>query len=155
MSLSSQPPDSNARTARVFHARFHMRSESTGDVSCALLFFGVGAEGRVEIRFSGVSSHDLPCGLELVFDDLELAADGARRSQQGSTTRSFRIESRGRCYRIEARSVQVHEHPRLYGTALRLPRFGMRRRALWTLLLWIAGYEWGQRLIRHLRRPPR
>lgn len=155
MNPSSRPSGPNARAARAFDARFRARSESTGGARCALSFSGVGAQGRVEIRFSGVASHDIPRVPELLLDGLELAAESDSRPLEGSMIRSFRVESHGRCYRIEARSVQVHEHPRLYGTALRLPRFGLRRRALWTVLLWIAGFDWGQRLIRRTRRGPR
>ena len=44
-----------------------------------------------------------------------------------------------------------HEAVRIYGDAIPLPKFTWRQRMLWWVLLTVARFDWGQRLIRRLR----
>ncbi len=47
--------------------------------------------------------------------------------------------------------MHTHEPVQIYGTAVKLPRFTLRRRILWWVLLTIARFDWGQALIRRIR----
>lgn len=49
------------------------------------------------------------------------------------------------------RGPHRHEPVRIYGTAVSLPAFTLRRRMLWWLLLTVARFDWGQKLIRRAR----
>ena len=72
-------------------------------------------------------------------------------------SRRFEFSERGRHWEVQARSLQVHETVDLYGRAIALPRYALRQRLLWSLLLGLARFNWGQALIRRLtsRRPDR
>jgi hypothetical protein len=93
----------------------------------------------LELHFAAVSSHDLPWTL-----------DGIIVEENGPGL--FGIRSARANYRVAARSLQVHEGARIYGRAVQLAHFPFSQRILWTLLLWSARFNWGQNLLRRLRR---
>jgi hypothetical protein len=97
----------------------------------------------LEMNFSGVRSHDLPAGMrQLRLAEMTVDAGGE----------SFRLHTDRQTYRVVARGVQVHERMALSAIAPALPRYRWQRRLLWTVLLAIARFDWGQRLIRRVRR---
>ncbi len=93
----------------------------------------------LELHFAAASSHDLPWTL-----------DGIVVEENGPGL--FAIRSARANYRVAARSLQVHETARIYGAAVQLARFAPSQRILWMLLLRVARFNWGQDLIRRLRR---
>ncbi len=97
------------------------------------------AGGGLRLIFNGVDRHDLPARLDSVTLPRPAASSGAFRL---STVRSQ--------HTLIARSVQVHERAALYGPVIALPRFPVSGRLKWTVLLWVARFEWGQALISRL-----
>lgn len=126
-------PDRHAQPVAIgsFTGRFTVR---TGDTSLVL-------EGsHLRLLFNAVARHDLPASL-----------DGVRVARSDEPTDAeFQITSGGREFSIRARSLQIHERATLYGTVIRLPVFALRQKLLWTLLLTVARFAWGQALIRRL-----
>ena len=103
-----------------------------------------GPGGRTEAHFHGARPHALPASIENP-RIVEIPATGASR-----TPRLFEVHSEQGSWRLQADSVQVHEHPALFGRVVPLPGFRLRRRIPWTLLLWVARFHWGRRLIGRL-----
>jgi len=97
-----------------------------------------GTGSRVEILFACVTTHDLPASLDGVA--VASAASGA----------GFRVRSGAANHHVAARSVQIHEGASIYDR-LPLGRFSFAQRLLWSVLLWIARFSWGQALIGRLR----
>jgi hypothetical protein len=129
----------SAQSARSFTGRFRARPERT-----ALLLERTG--GDLQLIFSAVERHNVPAFVE------NIVIDGGTR-QGGSAKAQFDVLSAGKRYSVIARSLQTHEHVALYGKVISLPRFGLRQRLVWTLLLGLARFEWGQALIRRLTHP--
>src|SRR5262245_5386702 len=92
-------------------------------------------EPALDVLLSGVSARDAPA----MFDGLQIEElSGARpATAHGSVAARFRVRSGDGSRSFGAASVQIHEHPVLYGRSIVLPRFGLRRRLLWTVLLWL------------------
>lgn len=101
-------------------------------------------DSRMEVRFQGVMQHALP---ERIRDPgvVNVSSTTGPRSR-----RLFEIRSLAGSWRIEADSVQVHEYPALFGRVVVLPRFPLRQRVLWGLLLWVARFQGGRALIGRL-----
>jgi hypothetical protein len=97
-------------------------------------------EPAVEYLFAHVTQHDLPQSL-----------NGISVREFGFTDREWLVSSGGRDYRVGACSLQIHEGAAIYGRVLPLARYSSIRRALWTVLLWMARFGWGQALIRWAR----
>jgi hypothetical protein len=97
-------------------------------------------EPAFEFTFARVTQHDLPAAL-----------NGISVREYGFTDREWLVSSAGRDYRVQARSLQMHEGVSLYGRVLPVARFAARRRLLWTTLLWLVRFGWGRTLIRWIR----
>jgi len=101
-------------------------------------------ESGFALIFSGVADNGLPARLESSIRVRAVpTADTDGRTH-------FEVTSDSGSWTIAARGLQVHERSQLYGKAIRLPRFELRRRLLWQLLLRIARYRFGQALIRRV-----
>jgi hypothetical protein len=98
------------------------------------------AEPAFEFLFARVTQHELPATL-----------NGVSVREYGFTDREWLISSAGRDYRVQARSLQVHEGASIYGSILPLSHFATRQRLLWTVLLWLVRFGWGRSLIRWIR----
>jgi hypothetical protein len=99
-----------------------------------------GGEPAFEFVFARVTQHDLPATL-----------NGVSVREYGFTDREWLVNSAARDYRVQARSLQVHENASLYGSVLPPPRLATRQRLLWKALLWLVRFGWGRALIRWLR----
>src|SRR5262245_19471022 len=105
-------------------------------------------EPVLEVLLSGVTLRDAPATLHgLHIEEETVQPDRGR----GSVPARFQVRSADGGQSFATASVQIHEHPVLYGRAIALPRFGLLRRLLWTVLLWLARFDWGQALIRRAR----
>jgi hypothetical protein len=101
------------------------------------------AGNDVRLQFNAVELHNLPSSLDGV--------NVARANGSGGETQSaFQLTSSGRTFQVKARSLQIHERAVLYGNVITLPKFRFTQRALWTLLLTMARFEWGRSVIRRL-----
>jgi len=98
----------------------------------------------MEVRLQGVLQHALPERIENP-RIVQLSVTSEARAR-----RLYEIQSPGGSWRIEADSLQVHEHPALFGRAVALPRFRFSQRILWGLLLWMARFQRGRALIERL-----
>lgn len=106
------------------------------------------AGSDLRLLFNAVERHDLPASLDGV--RVERAAHAGDES---ASPGEFQLASGGREFRVRARSVQIHEPAALYGSVIALPKFALRQRLLWTMLLTVARFEWGQALIRRMTGP--
>lgn len=103
----------------------------------------VSMDGSRELLFIRPENQELPEQLQGVgVRELSQAAPGGQRR--------FELESGGRIWTLVARSLQIHERAQLYGNVIALPRFDLRKRILWSLLLRAARYRFGQALIRRV-----
>jgi hypothetical protein len=116
---------------------------ATGEVPGVAVLESSSPGGRVEVRFQGVIRSDLPARLQDVAIEM-------RPPQAGRAGRSFLVTSREGSWRVEAAAIQVHEHPRIFGRAVRLSRFPLHKRVAWMLLLWVARFTWGRAAIQQL-----
>jgi hypothetical protein len=92
--------------------------------------------------FNQAAGADPPAaGADLTVRELGPAAPGSRR---------FELSTAGWSETLVARSLQIHERADLYGKVIALPRFELRRRLLWSILLRLARYRTGQALIRRV-----
>jgi len=97
-------------------------------------------EPAFEFLFARVTQHNLPATLNAI-----------SVREYGFTDREWMVSSAGRDYRVQARSLQMHEGVSIYGRVLPLPRFAATQRMLWTVLLRLVRYDWGRALIRMIR----
>lgn len=125
----------NQHAIGSFTGRFNVHSRHTSLVlEC----------NGLRLLFSAVERHDLPGSLEGVRVDREPHAPDDRRLPR------YEVTSGERQFTVVARSVQIHERAALYGNVISLPRFRLRQRLVWALLLFAARFEWGQALIRRV-----
>jgi hypothetical protein len=106
-------------------------------------------EPALEVLLSGVTLREVPATLHgLHIEELNgVPPDPGQRP----VAARFRVRSADGGQSFAAASVQIHEHPALYGRSIALPRFRLRQRLLWTILLWLARFDWGRALIRRAR----
>jgi len=132
--MPAQPDDAANRS---FAGRFSVTEER------GVLVLARSRE-NLQLIFSQVASHDLPARL----DGVCLATV---RPMPGDASRScFELRSGASSCTVAARSLQIHEQAALYGNVIPLPRFGVRQRLLWSLLLRAARFRCGQALIRRV-----
>jgi len=124
---------SDAQAFRSYAGRFKVTRQNTSVVLSR-------DQGALVLLFTDAIGGDLPAAVE----HPKITELAARTDPERVT---FEIRSSANRWLLEARSLQVHERVELYGTAISLPRFALRERILWTLLLWAARFEWGQALI--------
>lgn len=126
----------DARAIGTFTGRFTVHAGET-----SLVLAGSG----MRLLFNAVERHDLPAALEGV-----RVARAAGASADALPAGEFQVQSGGRKFLVRARSLQIHERAALYGSVIALPTFPLRQRFLWTVLLTVARFQWGQALIRRL-----
>jgi hypothetical protein len=125
----------------VLTGTFRVRSE-TGVPGLTLV--APGKNGRTEVRFQGVMQQAMPERIENPRIVRVSAIAGTRPRCL------FEVQSTEGSWRFEADSVQVHEHPVLFGRAVALPPFRFSQRVLWKSLLWMARFPLGRALIGRL-----
>lgn len=123
------------------HGRFELIDPGSRPAAIVLRYVPARAQQWLEVVFGRVRQHELPAALE----------DIAIREQAAPAEKLFVVSSGGRDYRVRAQSLRIHAGAALYGTVLPLARYPLRKRMLWTLLLWCARFDWGQALIRRVR----
>lgn len=126
----------DARAIGSFTGRFTVHASET-----SLVLAGSG----LRLLFNAVERHDLPAALDGV-----RVGRSANAGDDTLPAGEFQVMSGGREFRVRARSLQIHERAALYGSVIALPKFALRQRLLWTALLTVARFQWGQALIRRL-----
>ena len=116
--------------------RFSLIDPGTRPAAVVLRHAASRAGQRVEAVFGRVTQHELPA----LLDGIVIRAGAP-----------FVVSSAGRDFRVHAQSLRIHEGAALYGRVLPQARFPLRKRLLWTALLWSARFRWGQALIRRAR----
>lgn len=111
-------------------------------LDCVVLV-GSSPDATTEVLFHGVTAHDLP---EQLLDP----AVETTPTATGGAQQVFAVRSGERAWHVKAKGVQVHEHPAIFGREVHLPRFALRKRIAWTLLLWLARFGWGRAAIERL-----
>jgi hypothetical protein len=119
------------------HGRFELIDPGSRPASVVLRH--ARGERRIEAVFGRVTQHQLPAALDGVV------------IRAGDAPQRFVVSSGGREYAVHAQSLRIHESVALHGRVLQLARYPLRRRLLWTVLLWCARFDWGQALIRRVR----
>ncbi len=136
----SESPAMSAQTEELAGRRF-IGPFSVDEERGTLVLAGQGS--GFALFFSGVADNVLPARLGSVRVRAAPVAGADGRTQ-------FEVMSDSGNWTVAARSLQVHERAQLYGKVIRLPRFELRRRLLWQLLLRVARYRFGQALIRRV-----
>ena len=131
-------PDAVFSMEQEFSGRFEVFDARARGGGLRLERHARGHVPGVDVLFARVASHDLPASLDGVAVDTAGSAAG------------FRVRSGAANYHVAARSVQIHEGSGIY-ERLPLGRFSPAQRLLWSALLWIARFSWGQALIGRLR----